>query len=517
MSLTQTIGKNTFYGVADKVTQLGTRLILVPIVTAHIGLDGYGVWAIIVIIMAHMRFGAIGVKSAFQKYVAEATGSGDFDQANRLVSTGAAAILALSVLGLVPIALFSLPLVKAMGVPEAFLAETANACMVLALIMVISNFAGVYEAVIMGAQRIDIVKKITIVFLVLEAVIITCLLYLGGGIFHMAMVMALSETGRMCCYFFIAGRILPQIRVKRRYLTRSVLPELARFAGTYQLSNLLEVVYVAVLPIAVLKLYGAEAAGVFAISQRLVMVGALFLEALLLPLLSGGAMIHGSGSQEKLEYLLRKSFKTALILAMMPLAFVGFFGEHLVLAWVGVRHEFLLAGLWFFCLARFFRSIGMISFVFYRATGGALMDIARQMLRITCLILLVAGAGRHLGYYQLMAGFALIELFGMLFIFKALKKRMPRFSSGWFTPDVVKMILCTVLILIGAGLISTALDSPALTDRWMAAVQIIAGCLTFALVGIPCLLLSRYFTNEEYSTIRAVILPRRMQKNEFTE
>ncbi|MBU0753569.1 MAG: hypothetical protein KJ645_00415, partial [Planctomycetes bacterium] len=202
MSLARTIGKNTAYGVADKITQLGTRMILVPIVTGHIGLDGYGVWAILVVIMAHMRFGAIGVKSAFQKYVAEASGNGDYEETNRLLSTGAAAILALSILGLLPVALFARPLVEAMGVPEAFIAETARACTVLALIMMISNFAGVYEAVIMGAQRIDIVKKITIACLILEALATTLLLNLGCGIFCMAMVIALSEAGRMGCYFF---------------------------------------------------------------------------------------------------------------------------------------------------------------------------------------------------------------------------------------------------------------------------------------------------------------------------
>ncbi|MFH1999297.1 MAG: MATE family efflux transporter, partial [Planctomycetota bacterium] len=127
MSLAKTIGKNTLYGVADKVTQMGTRLILVPIVTSHIGLEGYGVYAIIVVIMAHMRFGAIGIKSAFQKYVAEATGSGDYEKANRLLSTGTLGILLLSLAGLIPVAFFSHAIARAMGVPPAFLDETAQA------------------------------------------------------------------------------------------------------------------------------------------------------------------------------------------------------------------------------------------------------------------------------------------------------------------------------------------------------------------------------------------------------
>ena len=36
---------------------------------------------------AYMRFGSAGLKSAFQKYVAEATGSGDFETAIRAGAT----------------------------------------------------------------------------------------------------------------------------------------------------------------------------------------------------------------------------------------------------------------------------------------------------------------------------------------------------------------------------------------------------------------------------------------------
>ena len=67
----------------------------IPIVIAHLGLGGYGIWSIIMTTAAYMRFGSVGIKSAFQKYVAEATGNGDFETANKLLSTGCAAMLVL--------------------------------------------------------------------------------------------------------------------------------------------------------------------------------------------------------------------------------------------------------------------------------------------------------------------------------------------------------------------------------------------------------------------------------------
>src|SRR6266852_3284031 len=86
--LAATIGKNTIFGIVASGVQIGTRLVSVPVVIHYLGLGGYGIWSIIMVTAAYMRFGTAGIKSAFQKYVAEATGNGDFEKANKLVSTG---------------------------------------------------------------------------------------------------------------------------------------------------------------------------------------------------------------------------------------------------------------------------------------------------------------------------------------------------------------------------------------------------------------------------------------------
>lgn len=77
-NLAASVGRNTVFGIISGATNVATRLITIPFVIAHLGLGGYGIWSIIMTTAAYMRFGAVGVKSAFQKYVAEATGDGDY-------------------------------------------------------------------------------------------------------------------------------------------------------------------------------------------------------------------------------------------------------------------------------------------------------------------------------------------------------------------------------------------------------------------------------------------------------
>ena len=95
-------------------------------------------------------------QSAFQKYVAEATGNRDFDTANKLVSTGAISMLVLSLIGLIPVALFSQKVAAASGVPAEFLSAAAASIAVLACIYVVSNFGAAFEAIVMGGHHIDL-------------------------------------------------------------------------------------------------------------------------------------------------------------------------------------------------------------------------------------------------------------------------------------------------------------------------------------------------------------------------
>src|ERR1700675_1349185 len=205
--LATAIGKNTIFGVISKLAQIATRLLTVPIVISHLGLDGYGIWAIIGTAGAYMRFGSFGIKSAFQKYVAEATGNGDYESANRLLSTGAAAMAVLSVAGLIPTAIFSRQLAQWAGVPPQFLTSAAGAISMLAVIMMISNVGAPFGAIVLGAHRIDVARKFTTIFTVAEAVVIVILLYMGFGLFAMATVMGISELGFIACCYIASRKI----------------------------------------------------------------------------------------------------------------------------------------------------------------------------------------------------------------------------------------------------------------------------------------------------------------------
>lgn len=506
--LAAAIGKNAIFGIVASGVQIGTRLVTVPIVIYHLGLGGYGIWSIIMVTAAYMRFGSAGIKSAFQRYVAEATGTGDFETANILVSTGSISIFVLSLMALIPIAIFSRTLARMSGVPQEFLSATARSVTVLAVTYAISNFGAAFEAIVNGGHRIDLSRKYNAVLTICEALAIVTLLHFGYGLLAMTIVMATSELIYILCCFLVSERVVPQMRISLSHFKMSAYPELIRFAGSYQLVNVLEVLYGAVVPIALLKFFGATTAGVVAVAGRLVTSALIAQEALVLPILSGGTMVFASQSAERIKLFLAKAFKMTLAVALPPLAIVCAFGTTMVLAWTGqVDPEFRVA-IWLCALASFFRAISLLQLVLYRASGRALLDNIRQVLRIA-LILIVAAFSRKIGFGGVLAGMAAAEFFGMIFMFFAMSATFHGFSAKILTNDALRILSATAMV-IAAGLMVEMVPIPSGKGQRLTALfklgEIGLACL---IVAWPAAVVTKALSRAERRTLLDSIIPRR--------
>lgn len=502
--LASTIGRNTLFGFAATLTYLATRLVTVPIVIRHLGLDGYGIWSIIMVTAAYMRMGSAGIKCAFQKYVAEATGSSDFERASYLISTGTALLFLVSLIVVIPISIFSAQLATLSGVPNKFLHDASASITLLAFIILVANAGAGFESIVTGAQRFDLVRKINILCSLAEAICIILLLHFGKGLIAMSAVIAISELSYICYCTFISRRVLPQVKITPRHFRRSVVKELVCFAGSYQLVNFQEVIYVAILPIAILRDFGATATGVYALATKLVQICMTAQDNFLLPILSGSSLVFASGSVEDMKLLIVKAFKTTFGLSAIPLAVICASGTTIIYAWTGRKDGLFESVLVLMSFASLFTAISLLQLVLYRASGKSLMDNVRQVIRIS-LLLVVAAAGAHLGLNGTLAGFALTELASMTFMFFALKHAFPWFRVRVLVPDALKLTLASAATAVLA-LLAVRLPIPSFVAERSAAVVHTCAVGGFTLAAaLPLLLLTKALSADEFHVIRRLI------------
>lgn len=461
--------------------QVGTRFVTIPIIIVHLGVGGYGIWAIIGVSVSYMRFGVFGLKSAFQKYVAQATATGDYRTTSQLLSTGSAAMLVLSAVCLIPAAFLSKTLARFMGVPQSYMHAAGGAITLLAVTAIIFNVGSAYDAIVCGAHRIDLARKINTVLSVLEAVALITVLHLGFGIVAMAAVITGSCLVYVSLCYYFSRTILPQVHVNRHYVTKSVRRELVRFAGSYQLLNAMEMAYGAILPIAILRGFGARAVGVLALATRLTSPVMMCLYAFMVPMLSGGAMVLASRSPERMGKLFDKSFKVTLGNTVIPLAFICVFGKSFLLAWTGQSDPRFHLTLCFVCLAVLFQGFSLLGLVLYRASGRALVDNLREVLRIMILLSVVAFS-RRIGFYGALAGLAGAEFVGMTFMLSALASTHLRVKLGKLIGDVGRFVAsgaAAVLVALAAEHIPLpAISSARLLETFKLGVIAVAAVVT---------------------------------------
>ncbi len=505
-SMAQSIGKGTVAGIFANLVRFGTRLVLVPILISHLGLGGYGIWATVLVIAGYLRFGSAGVKTCFQKYVAEAYAKGDYERANQLLTTGTAIFVAMSAALLIPAAIFPRFLAHLAGIPLEYASSSAAAIVLLAIGYMISNAMAAFESAVLGAHRVHLMQGVSVSTMIFEAVWFILALHLGFGLAALALGMAISEAGYAISGLIIAKRVIPQISLRKKYLNRGVLGELVRFTGSYQLLNIMEVLYFSVVPIVLLREFGPVTAGVFALSDRLTRFATMGLEASLVPLLSGSTTVFNAGSSVRMSAFLSKAFKLSLVATLLPLAFVSAFGSSAMFAWTAQTNDLFRFGILLVALTALFRSIAKVGMVLYRSTGGASMDSGAQLIRIAILVLVVI-LGKRWGYYGAVSGLVAAELAGMIFMLTALFRRVGCFSMGRLFGETAHLSVSVVaLVAIGKLIMRIPIPFHGGT-RMLALMQFgMMTAVTLALVW-PAFVATRYLSQDERSQILDTIMP----------
>ncbi|MCC6586645.1 MAG: hypothetical protein IT168_08000 [Bryobacterales bacterium] len=504
--LAKVIGKNAVFGFTASAVQLLTRLVMIPIVIQHLGLDGYAIWSIVMATVGYMRLGTAGLRSAFQRYVAQAHVDGDIRIANKLLSTGTFGMAVLSLAALLPVVLYSHSLARLGGVPSRFLADTGSAIVLLAYTMIVANVGGVYEGILLGSHRLDLTRRFHILVTIGEAVAIIVILHFGHGLYGMAVTIAISEVLYILCCFLAARKIAPYLHISFTHVTSSVLRDLTRYALTYQCVNILELLYGVLVPVTILRHFGSDTAGVYALASRLVTVAMMGADALIPPLLTGGAMMFTAAHADTLTSFIKLSFTILLAVVLFPLGFVAACGPPLIMLWAGHTDPRFEATIWILSVLGLLSSISRLQLMFYRASGAALHDNVWQVLRLGLLLLLPMTLW-PLDYYGTLAFLAAAEFVGVGYMSLVLQRAYSFFKPLTLIPETAKLIVSASIAITFASLTDVLPLPSGLGNRTLALISLTEGLTLFLFSGSSALLLTRALSGEHQRMLSLLFMP----------
>ena len=331
--MTTKVVKGSLWTLVGQVLPMAVSLFATPIVIRLLGAEGWGVMLVILLIPTFLGFADFGMGLASTKFGSEAYASGARDKEGRIVRTAAVIALFSSIPVAAALLFLSGTVVGWFNVPEHFRGEASLALKLAAVTFVLNLLCLIFNTPQLARLRMDLNTLVNTGFKILGAIAIPIVIYFGGGLVGIFVVLFVVSTLTLLGHIFVSGRLLPelfQISIERA----AIRPMLKFGAGlvvagvaAILLSNLDRFVLTKVTSVETLAFYSAAAT----LSSMVALMSASMIQSLM-PAFS---QLQGVENREALSALYSRGTRFNLIWLVPAIVSLAIIAKTFFTVWGG--------------------------------------------------------------------------------------------------------------------------------------------------------------------------------------
>jgi len=261
-------GRNVITTIVARVVNMARGVCLVPFLLAHIGLEAYGIWTTIFILVTYVGLTTMGVSNVYIKYVAEFTAKREYDRANALLSTGLAVTVPLCAAVFACFFLGWSWFAPWLHLPPAHAADGKEAVLIVLGVFLSSIAFNAFGDMLTGTQQIASTQVFLTISIVVEFALIVILVGAGRGIRGLAEAYLVRTVINDGLTWWWAHRTIKWLRLSPRLVHRDSLKYVVHFGGLVQLQSMLAIFQASVDRLVGLSLIGAWVAGVLDVAKK---------------------------------------------------------------------------------------------------------------------------------------------------------------------------------------------------------------------------------------------------------
>lgn len=240
--ISQKIVTNTIYNTIGRFWGILVALVLTPYIIGHIGIDRYGIWAIVGVLTGYFGLLDFGIGTSFVKYIAEYYAKKDYEKINQVINTGFILYSIFAVL-IITLGFFIInPLLNFFNIPKNLYDEALFVFILGIIIFAVSNALSVFGAIQSGLQRMDITNKVAIAISIPNIVGTIFFLEMGYGLpglmVNNAIILAISSIVNI----IIAFKILPELKFTPLLFSKEMFKKLFSFGYKLQISRFAQLI-----------------------------------------------------------------------------------------------------------------------------------------------------------------------------------------------------------------------------------------------------------------------------------
>jgi O-antigen/teichoic acid export membrane protein len=261
-------GRNVMTTIVARVVNMARGVCLIPFLLAHIGLEAYGIWTTIFILVTYVGLTTMGVSNVYIKYVAEFHARREYDKANALLSTGLAVTIPLCAAVFACFLLGWNWFAPWLRLPPSHASDGKEAVLIVLGVFLSSIAFNAFGDMLTGTQQIASTQVFFTIGIVAEFVLIVWLVSAGRGIRGLAEAYLARTVINDGLTWWWAHRTIKWLRLSPRRVQRESLRYVVHFGGLVQLQSMLGILQVSVDRLAALSLIGASAAGLLDVAKK---------------------------------------------------------------------------------------------------------------------------------------------------------------------------------------------------------------------------------------------------------
>jgi len=261
-------GRNVSATIFARVVNMARGVCIVPFLLHRIGLEAYGIWTTIFILVSYVGVTTMGLSNVYIKYVAEFHARREYDKANALLSTGLSITVPLCATIFAGFYFGWDWYVPWLRLPPQHAADGKEAVLIVLGVFLSSIAFNAFGDILAGVQQIASTQMFLTLSILVEFVLIVWFVSMGRGISGLAEAYLVRTVLNDSLTIWWSCRQLKWMRISPRLIRRESLRYVIHFGGVVQIQTMLSIFLSSVERVLGLGLVNAAAAGLMDVAKK---------------------------------------------------------------------------------------------------------------------------------------------------------------------------------------------------------------------------------------------------------
>lgn len=454
------LAKNSIFGLIRYIITVPILFLAVPYILRSLGNELFGVWSLFGVVTTYAGLGDLGIGSGLTRFIAQHWAANDEQAINRAVST--VFTIYFLVGGVTSGGIFlgrRFISMMVFDVPAPFAEEAVSVVMGSAVAFFILLLSGVFNALIQGFQRMDLLSVSSIIYVVLDAGGSVILLCLGYGLRALVVNRILSCLVIALISLYMTVKLMPGFTIRVSYFDLRVGREIVRYSLNILVSKISAVAMEPLNKTILVRVASLEGLTFFDLGARLAnKARGVFSAMLLAPLLPASSGIHTTGGIRATQQLYYRMTRYVVLLAFPVFGGLFVLADPIINLWIGPGYELVVLTLQLLLVAFFFALLASPAYIIMEGVGLAKVSALTSIISALLNVALSIGLGLWQGYLGVLAGYCLALIITSLVTLILFYHRLAVSFGGFLRAIPFKAMLFEIFIMILVGVFVSQAD-----------------------------------------------------------